>query len=153
MIIGVISDTHGLMRPEALEALQGSDVILHAGDIGKSHIIDILATIAPCHAIRGNVDTADWCRQYPATDTVEIGHFLFYLIHDLQELDLMPAPAGIHAVISGHTHRPSIEHQQGVLFFNPGSAGPRRLRLPCTLAKIHVENDTLRPEIIKLDIA
>lgn len=151
--IGVISDTHGLLRPEALEALKGSDLIIHAGDVGSPDILDALRVIAPTTAVRGNVDTVPPCSLLPATEIVEAGPFLVYVLHDLHDLDLDPSAAGFHAVISGHSHQPLNEERKGVLYLNPGSAGPRRFRLPVSVASLRVEGTHLRPEILELPLA
>jgi uncharacterized protein len=128
--IGLISDTHGLLRPEALAFLRGSDHIVHAGDIGAAEILEQLARLAPVTAVRGNNDRGAWAMALAETELVQIGGVSIYVIHDLAELDLDPHTAGIHMVVSGHSHKPSIEHRNGVLFANPGSAGPRRFTLP-----------------------
>lgn len=152
MIIGVISDTHGLLRPEALAALEGSQAIIHAGDIGEPEIIARLEEIAPVLAVRGNVDREEWCYQYPLTNVLEIDNHMFYVLHDIEALDLNPAAAGFSAVIYGHSHRPEIERQDGVYFFNPGSAGRRRFTLPVTTGRIVISGNKIEPEIIHLDI-
>ena len=152
MIVGVISDTHGLLRPEALAALQGSDLIVHAGDVGAPGILERLRTLAPTWAVRGNVDTQPWATALPATDVVAAGALQLYVLHDLASLDLDPAAAGIAAVISGHSHRPAAEVLDGVLYLNPGSAGPRRFTLPISLARLHVSGTRLRHEIIELQV-
>lgn len=151
-VIGVISDTHGLLRPEALDALAGVDLIVHAGDVGGSGIIEGLASIAPVSAVRGNTDYGDAARALPPTRVVEVGDTHLYVIHDLLELDIEPATAGMAAVISGHSHRPLIEDRGGVLFLNPGSAGPRRFDLPVTVARIHLRGGKLEPRLIELDV-
>jgi uncharacterized protein len=140
MLIGVISDTHGLLRPEALAALSGVEHILHAGDVGDIAILDALREIAPVTAIRGNVDVEGACAELPATDVVELGGKLFYLVHSVRDLDINPAAAGVSVVVSGHSHKPAVEMRSGVLFFNPGSAGPRRFSLPVTLGFVTVED-------------
>lgn len=150
MIIGVISDTHGLLRPEALAALRGSEHILHAGDIGAPEIIPALEKIAPVTAIRGNVDCETWTKIFPETEVVELAGLLFYLIHDVNALDLNPHAAGFAAVISGHSHQPKQEVKDGVLYFNPGSAGPRRFRLPITLGQLEVVDGKIKGRIISL---
>ncbi len=150
ILISVISDTHGLLRPEALQALRGSDHIIHAGDVGASEILDELATIAPVIAIRGNVDKAGWVRGLPETEVVEIGGVLIYVLHDLAQLDLKPEAAGFKVVISGHSHVPKQETRDGVLYFNPGSAGPRRFKLPVTIGRLIVEGGLARGEIIPI---
>jgi putative phosphoesterase len=150
MTIGVISDTHGLLRPEALAALQGSDLIIHAGDVGKREILEQLQAIAPTTAVRGNVDTASWAMTLALTEVVTVGDRSFYVLHDLAALDLDPKAAGVTVVISGHTHKPSAETRDGVLYLNPGSAGPRRFTLPICLARIHLDGATLRHEFAEL---
>src|SRR5260370_39883313 len=129
-VVGVISDAHGLVRPEALHRVRGSDVIVHCGDIGAPAVLDALRAIAPVHAVRGNNDKGSWASELPTDDIVEVGTHILYVIHDLAELSLAPAVAGFAAVLSGHSHRPVVEHRKGVLFVNPGSAGPRRFSLP-----------------------
>jgi hypothetical protein len=134
--IGVISDTHGLLRPEALLALEGSDLIIHAGDVGEPNILDALKKIAPVIAVRGNVDTAPWTKILPENEIVETEAATIYVLHDVHALDLNPAVAGFHIVISGHSHKPAKTEKDGVMFLNPGSAGPRRFNLPVTVARI-----------------
>ena len=134
--IGLISDTHGLLRPEALDALQGSDLIIHAGDVGKPEIIDQLRALAPAVAVRGNTDKSDWAAQLPETAIVEAGPAVIYVIHDIGQLDLDPAAAGFNVVVSGHSHKPGQTERNGVMYVNPGSAGPRRFRLPVTVARL-----------------
>lgn len=151
--IGVISDTHGLLRPEALVALKGSDLIIHAGDVGKPDILDALRTIAPTIAVRGNIDLTPPCSLLPPTEIIEAGPFLIYILHNLHDLDLDPAAAGFHAVISGHSHQQLQEERKGVLYLNPGSAGPRRFRLPVSIALLRIEGMFLRPEFVDLSIA
>lgn len=134
--IGLISDTHGLLREEALEALRGSQLIIHAGDVGKPEIIETLRRLAPVTAVRGNIDTAAWCLELPATAIVEAGPVTIYVLHDIHELDLDPVAAGIQIVVSGHSHKANRTEKAGVLYVNPGSAGPRRFRLPVTVARL-----------------
>lgn len=148
--IGIISDTHGLLRPEAVEALNGSDHIIHAGDIGALDILDKLRQIAPLTVIRGNIDRAPWARKLPETEVVELGRLSIYILHDLKKLDLKPEAAGFAAVISGHSHVPKQETKGGVLYFNPGSAGPRRFRLPITVGNLVIENSAIQGQIIQL---
>jgi len=150
MLIGVISDTHGLLRPEALAALAGVDRILHAGDVGDPAILDSLRTIAPITAIRGNIDTHGPCAQLPATEAVELEGKLFYLVHSIHDLDINPQAAGIATVISGHSHKPSIETRKGILYLNPGSAGPRRFSLPVTVALVKISEAGLAPRIVEI---
>jgi uncharacterized protein len=149
--IGVISDTHGLLRPQAVAALAGVDHILHAGDIGELQILEELRKIAPITAIRGNVDKAAYFRFLPETDAVELGGKLFYLIHSVKDLDLEPEAAGIAAVISGHSHKPLTEWRNGVLFFNPGSAGPRRFSLPVSVGVIKVQDERIAAKTVMLE--
>ena len=134
--IGLISDTHGLMRPEALVALRGSDLIIHAGDIGRPEIIDQLRALAPMVAIRGNIDAGDWAAQLPEMTVVEVSGALIYVIHDIGQMDLDPAAEGFNVVVSGHSHKPGHNERNGVMYVNPGSAGPRRFRLPITVARL-----------------
>jgi putative phosphoesterase len=152
MIVGVISDTHGLLRPEAVDALRGSDLILHAGDVGKAEVLETLRTIAPTTAIRGNVDTAIWATALPAADVVAVGGLQIYMLHDRAALDLDPRAAGFAAVIYGHTHRPGAAIRDGVLYLNPGSAGPRRFSLPVTVARLTITAGQLSHEIIDLAV-
>ena len=152
MIIGVISDTHGLMRPEALAALRGSDHIIHAGDIGDPKILDALKEIAPVTAVRGNVDQEAWAKKIPATNVFEAGKISIYVLHILPELDLKPEAAGFQVVVSGHSHMPSQETRNGVLYFNPGSAGPRRFKLPVTVGSLFLGTANVRGEIVELAV-
>jgi len=153
MIVGVISDTHGLLRPQALRALAGVDHILHAGDVGGPEILDALARMAPVTAIRGNVDAEPWARKLPQTAVVELNGVAIYMLHDLGQLDLKPEAAGMQVVVYGHSHQPKIEEKSGVLYFNPGSAGPRRFTLPVSVGKLVIEgNDDVRGELIELDV-
>jgi uncharacterized protein len=148
--IGVISDTHGVLRPEAVLALRGVDHILHAGDVGDARILSALREIAPLTAIRGNVDVSGECSQLPPTDSVELGSSLIYLVHALENLDLNPRVAGVAAVVYGHSHRPDMQRRDGVLYLNPGSAGPRRFSLPVTLAMVEVSDEKLQARIVDL---
>jgi uncharacterized protein len=150
--IGVISDTHGLMRPEALAALAGSELIIHAGDIGKPEILEELGRIAPVVAVRGNNDRAAWAFELPEKRIVTIGDVKIYLLHILPELDLNPAEQAIQAVISGHSHKPLIFYKAGVLYLNPGSAGPRRFKLPISLALLFLHDNELEPWLIELPV-
>jgi putative phosphoesterase len=150
MLLGLISDTHGLLRPEALAALQGADRILHAGDVGAPEILTALEQIAPVTAVRGNIDTQPWSRTLPETDLIEAEGASIYLLHDLSRLDLKPETAGIAAVIYGHSHHPKIEEKNGVLYINPGSAGPRRFNLPVTVGKLKIKKGKLHAELIDL---
>jgi putative phosphoesterase len=152
VVVGIISDTHGLLRAEALNALRGSDHIIHAGDVGDPQILTELSKIAPLTAIRGNIDKDAWANRLPETEVLEIADKSFYILHDRSQLDLDPQAAGFAAVISGHSHKPQIEVVKDVLYFNPGSAGPRRFRLPITMGRITITGDQLSPEIITLEI-
>lgn len=150
--IGVISDTHGLLRPEALAALQGSDYIIHAGDVGDPKILAQLAKIAPVTAVRGNVDREKWARELPETNVLQVGSLAIYVLHDVSRLDLEPRSAQFAAVIFGHSHCPSQEMRNGVFFFNPGAAGPRRFNLPITVGRLGIGGTSLSAEIISLSI-
>ncbi len=150
MRVGVISDTHGLLRPEALAALAGSDYILHAGDVGKGSILESLEQIAPVTAIRGNIDRDGSAARLPTTEAVDLQGRLFYLVHAVADLDLNPAAAQLSAVISGHSHKSSILWKEGILYLNPGSAGPRRFKLPISVALIELTADTLDVRIVDL---
>jgi putative phosphoesterase len=152
LTVGVISDTHGLLRPEALEALKGSAHIIHAGDVGDPSILDRLAAIAPVTAVRGNVDTAAGAERLPLADAVELGGRLFYVLHQRQHLDLEPRAGGITAVVFGHSHKPSTDVRDGVLYLNPGSAGPRRFSLPVTVARVAVGAGGVDAVIVPLDV-
>ncbi|CAN5725614.1 metallophosphoesterase family protein [soil metagenome] len=147
MRVGVISDTHGLLRPEALAMLEGAAHIIHAGDIGDAAIVPRLARIAPVSAIRGNVDTADWAGAFPPALTLKLAGQRIHVLHDVAGLDFAPAERGIGLVISGHSHRPGISAEQGTVWLNPGSAGPRRFRLPVTLALLDLEGGAIEPVI------
>ena len=146
----MISDTHSLLRSEAVAALRGSERIIHAGDVGSPEILTALAEIAPLTAIRGNIDKSAWARKLPATEVVEVGRTSIYIIHDLSQLDLKPEAAGFKVVIYGHSHVPKAETRDGVLYFNPGSAGPRRFKLPITLGRLHIEGRAVRAEIVTI---
>jgi len=150
--IGVISDTHGLLRAEAIEALRRSDYIIHAGDIGSEEILEQLAAIAPLTVVRGNVDCATWARKLPESDVLQVGGVSIYVLHNLQELDLNPEAAGCRVVVSGHSHVPKQEVRNGVLYFNPGSAGSRRFRLPVTVGRLHIADQRIEAEILELKI-
>lgn len=149
-LLGVISDTHGLLRPEAVETLRGVAHILHAGDVGAPEVLDELRKIAPVTAVRGNVDTAAWARRIPLNEVVEIEGVSIYMLHILSDLDLKPEAAGFSVVVYGHSHQPASEVKNGVLYFNPGSAGPRRFKLPVTVGKLVVEGGKVRGEIVEL---
>ena len=149
-MIGLISDTHGLLRPAAIEALRGVEHILHAGDVGDASILESLRQVAPVTAIRGNIDVGGPCSHLPATEVVTLHGHTFYMLHDRQALDLDPAAAGFSAVISGHSHKPLIEWRQGVLYMNPGSAGPRRFSLPVSIGLLTIGADGLQPRLVTL---
>jgi putative phosphoesterase len=149
-MIGLISDTHGLMRKEALAALKGTDLIIHAGDVGKPEILEQLRAIAPVVAVRGNVDTAPWASQLPMSAVVEVGSVRIYVLHDVQQLDLDPAAAEFHMVVSGHSHKPSHTERAGVIYLNPGSAGPRRFRLPISVARLDLRPSPWSIEFVDL---
>jgi len=148
--IGVISDTHGLLRPEALEALQGCDAILHAGDVGSAAILAQLAALAPTTAVRGNNDKEPWASDLPGREWIRIDGVLIHLLHDIADLDVDPAAAGLQVVITGHSHRPVIEERDGILYLNPGSAGPRRFKLPVTVAILEIEQGRASARIVSI---
>jgi uncharacterized protein len=148
--IGLISDTHGLLRPQALRALEGSDLIIHAGDVGDPEILEALKTLAPVFAVRGNVDTDRWALALPETEVIETPPATIYILHDVHALDLDPAAAGFHIIVSGHSHKPSRTEHGGVLFLNPGSAGPRRFDLPVTVALLHMDQRPWKFDLIDL---
>jgi putative phosphoesterase len=151
MLIGVISDTHGLLRPDAVVALRGVEHILHAGDVGDAAILDELRKIAPVTAIRGNVDMRGECAKLPATDFVELAGKAFYLVHSEHWLDVKPEAAGVAVVVSGHSHRPSVERRGTVMYLNPGSAGPKRFKLPVTIAIVGVKRGKVEARIVELE--
>ena len=148
--IGVISDTHGLLRPEVVPIFKGVDLILHAGDIGSVEVLDQLRTVAPIVAVRGNNDRGDWANQIPDSEVAHVGGISIYILHDLNELDSRPPAGSVQVVISGHSHRPSIERRDGILFVNPGSAGPRRFKLPISVARLTIQGSTVSGELIEL---
>ena len=150
--IGLISDTHGLLRPKAVEALHGSDLIIHAGDIGGADIIERLSGIAPVTAVRGNNDNGPWAATLNGVEIFEVGDALLYVVHDLAQLDVDPAAGGFHAVVSGHSHRPAIRERDGVLYVNPGSAGPRRFSLPVSVGSLVVAGASVRARLVTLDV-
>lgn len=151
-IVGVISDTHGLLRSEALTALRGSHRIIHAGDVGDPGILEKLAEIAPLTAVRGNVDHGEWAEKIPETNVLEVGGISIYVLHDVAKLDLKPEAAGFAVVVYGHSHVPKQEMKEGVLYFNPGSAGPRRFKLTVSVGRLMVEHGTIHGEIIELNV-
>ena len=150
--IGLISDTHGLLRPQAIEALRGSELILHAGDVGTIEVLAALRELAPVIAVRGNVDTSDWARTLPETAVAEAGKVLLYVLHDVHTLDLNPAAAGFHVVVSGHSHQPGKFERDGVLYINPGSAGPRRFQLPITVARLNLSRAPFEVEFLEVAV-
>jgi putative phosphoesterase len=148
--LGIISDTHGLLRPQAAEFLEGCDRILHGGDIGNAEVLTRLSAIAPVTAIRGNNDKGVWAEALPETEIFEFSGVYVYAIHDLSLLDIDPSAAGIRIVVSGHSHKPLIQTRHGIIFVNPGSAGPRRFKLPISIAEILIEDDAISPRIVEL---
>ena len=150
MRIGIISDTHGLLRPEAIKQLAGADHIIHAGDIGAPEVIEGLRNIAPTTAIRGNIDVAEWSKDYPDTELVVLGGRALYVLHNLKEIQFDPAASGFDVVVSGHSHRPRIQTNNGVLYVNPGSAGPRRFKLPIAIAILTLSDRAILPRILEI---
>lgn len=153
LCVGLISDTHGLLRPQALEPLRGSDFIVHAGDIGHPSVLEELARLAPVTAVRGNNDKGAWAAGLPDSELLEVGATLIYVIHDVAELAIDPAAAGFHVVVAGHSHRPAHELREGVLFVNPGSAGPRRFKLPVSVGRLLVSGSQVTPQLLELDVS
>ncbi|PWT91740.1 MAG: YfcE family phosphodiesterase [Blastocatellia bacterium] len=151
-LIGLISDTHGLIRPEAIDALNGVDMILHAGDIGNQQVLDTLKKIGPVVAVRGNNDKGDWTESLSDWEVVDVGEVSIYMLHNVKEIDISPAGAGFNVVVSGHSHQPSVVEQRGVLYVNPGSAGPRRFTLPVSVAHLRVAADKVQAKIIELHV-
>lgn len=152
MLIGIISDTHGLVRPQAVVALQGVDLILHAGDIGRPEVLETLGEIARVVAVRGNNDKGEWADSLSGWEVVEVGSVSIYMLHNLQEIDISPGPAGFQVVVSGHSHQPSVEEKRGVLYVNPGSAGPRRFTLPVSVAQIQIAGQSVKAKLIELSV-
>lgn len=150
--VGLLSDTHGLMRPEALEFLRGSDFIVHAGDIGHPGVLAALRALAPVTAVRGNNDRDDWARAIVETEVLRVDEVSIHVLHDLAELDLDPAAAGFRVVVSGHSHQPRIEERGGVLYVNPGSCGPRRFRLPIAVAELRISGPSVKAKLVELEI-
>jgi uncharacterized protein len=150
MLVGVISDTHGLLRPEAVSALRGVDHILHAGDVGDPAILDSLRAIAPLTAIRGNIDVSGACTQLPALEYVQLQGQNIYMLHNLDELDLDPEAAGVSAIVAGHSHQAKVEWKKNILYFNPGSAGPRRFSAPVSLGLLEITGGMLTPRHVDL---
>jgi putative phosphoesterase len=150
--VGLISDTHGLLRPEAMAFLRGSDFIVHAGDICDPDVLKALEALAPLTVVRGNNDKGDWAQEISETQVLQVGEVSIYVLHDLAALDLDPVAAGFQVVVSGHSHRPSIEERSGVLYVNPGSAGPRRFKLPIAVAELQIAGRSVKPKIVELKI-
>jgi putative phosphoesterase len=150
--VGLISDTHGLLRPQALQFLRGSDFIVHAGDICDPDVLKALEALAPLTVVRGNNDKGDWAQEISETQVLQVGEVSIYVLHDLAALDLDPVAAGFQVVVSGHSHRPSIEERSGVLYVNPGSAGPRRFKLPIAVAELQIAGQSVKPKIVELKI-
>jgi len=151
--IGLISDTHGLLRPEAVDALLGSELIVHAGDVGDPGILDELSRIAPVTVVRGNIDTESWASDWPLSAHVDAGAVSIYVIHDVAQLDIDPVAAGYQVVVSGHSHQPGWSERRGVLFVNPGSAGPRRFKLPISVGMLHIAGASVTPRLLTLQPA
>ncbi len=149
-VVGLIADTHGLLRPEALEALRNVDLVIHAGDVGRVEILETLKDLAPVRAVKGNVDRGAWAKELPKDELVEMGEISIYVYHGYEELDLDPQAAGCQVVVSGHSHKPGITEKQGVLYLNPGSAGPRRFKLPVILMRLYISGKAVRPELVHL---
>lgn len=151
-LIGVISDTHGLVRSEAIDALRGVEMILHAGDVGNAQVLEALNSIAPVVAVRGNNDKGEWADGLPSWEVVGIGAVSIYMLHDLKEIDISPSGAGFRVVVSGHSHNPSVDERRGVLYVNPGSAGPRRFSLPVSVAHLRVNGEAVHAQVIELPV-
>ena len=149
-VVGVISDTHGLLRPEVMRVFKGADLILHAGDIGSSEVLEELRMIAPVVAVRGNNDRDEWAKRIPGFEIVRVGSVSIYMLHDLKEMKLSPPAVNVEVVVSGHSHRPSIERRERILFLNPGSAGPRRFKLPIGIARLTLQGLVVNAELIEL---
>jgi len=150
MRIGLISDTHGLLRPEAVAFLRGSDLIVHAGDVGDLGILAELSGLAPLYVVRGNIDTEPWAGHLPETELIETGEISIYVLHDLSQLVIDPAAAGISVIVSGHSHKPVIERRKGITFINPGSAGPRRFKLPISVGEVLIDGRSITPRVVEL---
>jgi putative phosphoesterase len=151
VVVGIIADTHGLLLPAAIKALKGVDLIIHAGDVGNTEVLDNLKSIAPLFAVRGNMDMIEGLRELPETEVIEVGDVLLYVIHDIHRLDIVPSKAGFDAVIFGHLHCPSVSDKEGVLFLNPGSAAQPRRNYPASLALLHVNGNSIKPQIVNID--
>lgn len=150
--VGIISDTHGLLRSEATAFLRGSDFIVHAGDIGHAAILKELAALAPVTAVRGNNDKGRWAEAVAETEVLQVGGVFIYVLHNLAELDVDPVAAGFQVIVSGHSHHPSVEERDGVLYVNPGSSGPRRFKLPVAVAELHVAGDSVQARVVELKV-
>lgn len=150
--VGLISDTHGLLRPEAVAFLRGSDFIVHGGDIGREGVLEELATLAPVTAVRGNNDTGPWAGAVRETEVLQVGEVFIYVVHDLGELAVDPVTAGFQVVVSGHSHRPSVTERNGVLYVNPGSSGPRRFKLPITVGELMVAEKSVTARVVELEV-
>ncbi len=150
--VGLISDTHGLLRPEAMAFLRGSDFIVHAGDIGHAAVLTELAAIAPVTAVRGNNDKGPWAETVRETEVLQVGQVCIYVVHDIAEIDRDPVAAGFDVVVSGHSHKPSVKEREGVLYVNPGSSGPRRFKLPVAVAELLVNGNSVRAKVVELDV-
>jgi putative phosphoesterase len=151
IVVGIIADTHGLLLPAAIKALESVDLIVHAGDVGNTEVLDDLKSIAPVYAVRGNMDMLEGLRELPETEVVEVGDVLLYVIHNIHRLDIVPSKAGFDAVIFGHLHCPSLSEQEGVLFLNPGSAAQPRRNYPASLALLNVNGDSMKAKIVNID--
>ena len=151
IVVGIIADTHGFLLPAAIKALESVDLIVHAGDIGNTEVLDNLKSIAPVYAVRGNMDIIEGLRELPETEVVEVGDILLYVIHNIHRLDIVPSKAGFDAVIFGHLHCPSLSEKEGVLFLNPGSAAQPRRNYPASLALLHVNGDSMKAKIVNID--
>ena len=151
--VGLISDTHGLLRPEATEFLQGSALIIHCGDICEPAVLEALSRIAPVRAVRGNNDRGAWAQAVPHSDIIPVGQLFAYAIHDLSELDIDPKASGVSVVLSGHSHKPQIDTRDGVLYVNPGSAGPRRFKLPISAGELIIRGQAILPRVVELEVA
>jgi putative phosphoesterase len=150
--IGLISDTHGLLRPEAVAFLRGSDFIVHAGDIGHAAVLEELAALAPVTAVRGNNDKGPWAETVREVEVLQVGQVFIYVVHNIAELDLDPVAAGFQVVVSGHSHKPSVKEREGVLYVNPGSSGPRRFKLPVALAELRINGNSVQARVVELDV-
>lgn len=149
--VGLISDTHGLLRPQALEFLNGSELIIHCGDICQPAVLEALSRLAPVRAVRGNNDQGSWADDLPESETIRVGQILIYAIHDLSQIDIDPVAAGVAIVLSGHSHKPSLTYRDGVTYLNPGSAGPRRFKLPICVAELVIDGNSVTPRIVEIE--